>query len=160
MVWPQSTTIGLESISAVSSPVTVDLKEMFWLDAQRGWIAGHDRIEEEDPYTEEIVVTYENAVVLRTSDGGQTWHLASLQTPVMPICHTRFRFPWVWDGNPALIASRCVDETGYVQPTTEQINAVRGVNGHAKYASIYHNNGIQAWGIESDGSVVNAAHQV
>ena len=95
-----------------------------------------------------------------TTDGGQTWHLASLQTPVMPICHTRFRFPWMWDGNPALIASRCIDETGYVQPTTEQINAVRGVSGHGKYASIYHNNGIQAWGIESDGSVVNAAHQV
>jgi len=95
-----------------------------------------------------------------TTDGGETWNLASLQAPVMPICHTRFRFPWMWDGNPALIASRCVDETGYVQPTTAAINEVRGVDGHAKYASIYHNNGIQAWGVESDGSVVNAAHQV
>ncbi|MGI9382252.1 MAG: sulfite dehydrogenase [Methyloligellaceae bacterium] len=95
-----------------------------------------------------------------TTDGGKTWNIASLQTPIMPICHTRFRLPWMWDGKPALIASRCIDETGYVQPTIAEINKVRGLNGHAKFASIYHLNGIMAWAIGADGSVKNAAHQV
>lgn len=95
-----------------------------------------------------------------STDGGKSWQIASLQAPVLPVCHTRFRFPWKWDGNPALIASRCVDETGYMQPTIAEINAVRGVTGHPKFASIYHLNGIMAWAIGADGSVTNAAHQV
>ena len=95
-----------------------------------------------------------------TTDGGQNWASAKLQTPVMPMSHTRFRYPWNWDGNPALIASRCIDETGYVQPTIAELNKVRGVNGHPKFASIYHNNGIMAWSINADGSVKNAAHAV
>ena len=95
-----------------------------------------------------------------TTDGGKTWHYASLQTPILPICHTRFRFPWYWDGKPALIASRCSDETGYVQPTIAELNAVRGVNGHPKFASIYHLNGIMAWEVAADGTVTNGAHKV
>ena len=95
-----------------------------------------------------------------TTDGGKSWHIASLEGPVQSICHTRFRIPWTWDGNPALLASRCIDETGYVQPTIAQINNVRGLNGHAKFASIYHLNGIMAWAIGADGTVSNAAHKV
>ncbi len=34
-----------------------------------------------------------------------------------PICTVRFRFPWIWDGKPAVLQSRCTDETGYIQPT-------------------------------------------
>ena len=59
--------------------------------------------------------------------------------PVLPICHTRFRFPWTWDGKEAILQSRCVDETGYVQPTLGQLIAVRGLNG--PLGSIYHLNG-------------------
>ena len=33
-----------------------------------------------------------------STDGGQTWSLASLQDPVLPISQTRFRFPWIWTG--------------------------------------------------------------
>ena len=95
-----------------------------------------------------------------TTDGGKTWHIAQLEGPVQSICHTRFRIPWTWDGNPALIASRCVDETGYVQPTIAEINDVRGMNGHSKFASIYHLNGIMAWAVGADGTVQNAAHKV
>ena len=95
-----------------------------------------------------------------TTDGGQSWQEAKLQTPVLSMSHTRFRFPWKWDGKPALIASRCIDETGYVQPTIAELNKVRGVNGHPKFASIYHNNGIMAWSIDASGRVKNAAHAV
>ena len=43
-------------------------------------------------------------------DGGKTWKPAALQGPVLPICHTRFRFPWHWDGKEAILQSRCVDD--------------------------------------------------
>jgi len=95
-----------------------------------------------------------------TTDGGKTWAPAQLQSPVMSMSHTRFRFPWKWNGKAALIASRCIDETGYVQPTIDELNRVRGVNGHPKFASIYHNNGIMAWSITADGAVKNAAHAI
>ena len=90
-----------------------------------------------------------------STDGGDTWNIAELQSPVMPICHTRFRFPWKWDGKPAILQSRCQDETGYVQPTIKQLIDVRGMDGHPAYGSIYHLNGIQSWGIDSKGNVKN-----
>ena len=82
-----------------------------------------------------------------TTDGGHSWQDAMLQDPPLPRAHTRFRFPWHWDGSDALIASRATDETGYVQPTRNDLVAVRGVN------SNYHNNMIQFWKIARDGSV-------
>src|SRR5262249_35934654 len=62
-----------------------------------------------------------------STDGGLTYAPAALQSPVLPKCHTRFRFPWNWNGGGALLMSRATDETGYVQPTIEQLRRVRGV---------------------------------
>ncbi len=87
-------------------------------------------------------------------DGGKSWRNAALNGPILPICHTRFRFPWVWDGKPAVLQSRCTDETGYVQPTLGQLIAVRGLDG--PLGSVYHLNAIQSWQVASDGKVVNA----
>ena len=84
-----------------------------------------------------------------TTDGGNTWTLAELMTPVLPIAHTRFRWSWKWDGREALIASRCTDDTGYTQPPLPQLIAVRGMN------SNYHNNGIQAWKVAANGTITN-----
>jgi sulfane dehydrogenase subunit SoxC len=91
-----------------------------------------------------------------STDGGKSWNAAHLQTPVLPICHTRFRFPWYWDGRPAVLQSQAADETGYVQPTIKQLVEVRGLNG--PLGSIYHLNGIQSWAVAADGSVANV-HQ-
>jgi sulfane dehydrogenase subunit SoxC len=88
-----------------------------------------------------------------STDGGKSWADAHLQTPVLPVCHTRFRFPWLWGGNPAVLQSRATDETGYVQPTLQQLVAVRGLNG--PLGSVYHLNAIQSWAIATDGSVTN-----
>jgi sulfane dehydrogenase subunit SoxC len=88
-----------------------------------------------------------------SADGGKTWRQASLQGPVLPICHTRFRLPWNWDGREAILQSRCVDDTGYVQPTLGQLIAVRGLNG--PLGSIYHLNAIQSWQVAADGRVSN-----
>jgi sulfane dehydrogenase subunit SoxC len=89
-----------------------------------------------------------------STDGGKTWNLAALQDPVLPICQTRFRFPWVWSGTPALIASRATDETGYMQPTHQQLIAERGPLESGSL--FYHMNAIQSWAIGTDGSVKNA----
>ena len=91
-----------------------------------------------------------------SADGGRTWRQAALQGPVLPICHTRFRLPWNWDGQDAILQSRCVDDTGYVQPTLGQLIAVRGLNG--PLGSIYHLNAIQSWHVASDGKVTNVHH--
>jgi sulfane dehydrogenase subunit SoxC len=83
-------------------------------------------------------------------DGGRNWAEATLQEPVLTRSLTRFRFPWKWDGQPTVIQSRATDETGYVQPTFEQLLDERGVN------SFYHNNAIQPWRVASSGEVTNA----
>jgi sulfane dehydrogenase subunit SoxC len=82
-------------------------------------------------------------------DGGRAWQAATLQEPVLTKCHTRFRFPWRWNGKEAILQSRCVDETGYVQPTRQDLVKVRGQN------SVYHYNAIQSWKVEPDGRVRN-----
>ncbi|HZT24254.1 MAG TPA: sulfite dehydrogenase [Pseudolabrys sp.] len=80
-------------------------------------------------------------------DGGVNWQGAELKEPVLTKALTRFTIPWRWEGKPALLESRAVDETGYVQPTIAQLRKVRGSN------SIYHNNSIQTWQVKPDGSV-------
>jgi sulfane dehydrogenase subunit SoxC len=82
-------------------------------------------------------------------DGGRNWRTARLESPVLPKCLTRFSLDWVWDGKPALVQSRAIDETGYVQPSTRQLRAVRGTR------SIYHNNAIQTWLVQESGEVKN-----
>lgn len=82
-------------------------------------------------------------------DGGRNWRTARLQGPVMDKCLTRFNLDWVWDGKPAIVQSRAMDDTGYVQPTGGQLRAVRGRR------SIYHNNAIQSWLVQESGEVKN-----
>jgi sulfane dehydrogenase subunit SoxC len=82
-----------------------------------------------------------------STDGGQTWGDATLQEPVLPISHTRFRFPWTWDGSEAVLQSRATDETGYVQPTRAQLVAARGTD----FGEMF--NGIIGWHVAKDGKV-------
>ncbi len=84
-----------------------------------------------------------------STDGGASWREAALQDPVLPKALTRFRLPWRWDGGPLVLASRAIDETGYVQPRLGEILGSRGAN------SNYHNNGIQFWSVAADGGVKN-----
>jgi sulfane dehydrogenase subunit SoxC len=83
-------------------------------------------------------------------DDGKSWQEARLQEPVLTRALTRFRLPWQWDGQPAVIQSRAIDETDYVQPTFAELLAVRGEH------SFYHNNAIQPWRIDAQGQVTNA----
>jgi sulfane dehydrogenase subunit SoxC len=82
-------------------------------------------------------------------DGGRNWRTARLETPVLSKALTRFNIDWVWDGAPAVLQSRAVDGTDYVQPKINQLRAVRGTR------SIYHNNAIQSWRVAESGEVTN-----
>jgi sulfane dehydrogenase subunit SoxC len=82
-------------------------------------------------------------------DGGRNWRTARLESPLLPKCLSRFNINWVWDGSPAVLQSRAIDSTGYVQPKINQLRDVRGTR------SIYHNNAIQSWKVAESGEVSN-----
>ena len=84
-------------------------------------------------------------------DGGRNWEPATLEEPILDKCLTRFRQRWVWDGSPAVIQSRAMDSTGYVQPTVADIMKVRSVAGF-----VQHHNGIFPWSVSAGGEVRNA----
>ncbi|UUX51540.1 sulfite dehydrogenase [Nisaea acidiphila] len=84
-----------------------------------------------------------------TTDGGRNWHQARIDGPSWDKSMHRFYYEFDWDGSPLLLQSRAVDSTGYVQPTKNELRAVRGEN------SIYHNNGIQTWHINEKGEAEN-----
>lgn len=84
-----------------------------------------------------------------SADGGVSWAEAALDAHVLPKCLTRFRAAWRWDGGPATLMSRAVDETGTVQPTRTAVMADRAPG------AFYHYNGIQAWHVDDNGEASN-----
>jgi sulfane dehydrogenase subunit SoxC len=84
-----------------------------------------------------------------TTDGGVNWQEARMSGPSLDKSMHRFYLDINWDGNPMLLQSRAHDSTGYVQPTKDQLRAIRGEN------SIYHNNGIQTWAVNENGEAEN-----
>jgi len=88
-----------------------------------------------------------------STDGGRTWAEAELTGPVLPLAHTRFVRMWRWDGRPARLMSRAVDETGSVQPTLAQFRAARGAG------TDYHYNYVRAWDVAADGQVFFAVDE-
>ena len=94
-----------------------------------------------------------------STDGGRTWKDAQLQEPVLRMAHTRFHFPWTWDGKEAVIQSRCTDDRGDVQPSLAELTKIWGVNKEYWRSStswIQHFNAIQPWKVTSEGSIHNA----
>jgi sulfane dehydrogenase subunit SoxC len=84
-----------------------------------------------------------------STDAGRSWVPARLQEPVLDKAHTAFRLLWQWDGRETEILSRAVDDTGYTQPTLDQLIAARGTD-----MGGYHLNPVTAWRIRRDGSVL------
>lgn len=82
-----------------------------------------------------------------STDGGATWTAAELMGTPTSKAAVRFQHLWQWDGKPATLMSRAVDETGYVQPTLAEYRAARGVG------TDYHYNHIRAWAVAADGTV-------
>jgi sulfane dehydrogenase subunit SoxC len=82
-----------------------------------------------------------------STDGGKSWTIAELVGQSLPKAHVRFQHMWKWDGKPARIMSRAIDDTGYVQPTLAEYTRVRGAG------TDYHFNAIRAWDVAADGTV-------
>jgi sulfane dehydrogenase subunit SoxC len=84
-----------------------------------------------------------------SADGGKSWTEAALTGPVQPKALTRFRLPWMWNGQPAVLMSRTTDEKGHVQPTRAEWVA--------QYAprQNFHFSAIQSWSVAVDGKVSN-----
>ena len=92
-----------------------------------------------------------------TVDGGKTWKNAMVQGPVYSKSHTRFIFPWTWNGEETIIASRCTDDRGSTQPTSAEAAKVRGLDMETfKTEVVQRNNIAQPWKIDSDGRITNA----
>lgn len=82
-----------------------------------------------------------------SADAGRTWRRAALEGPVLPMSFTRFRIPWRWHGQPAVLQSRAIDEAGIVQPTRAALLAERGRAGY------FHYNAIVSWQVSADGEL-------
>lgn len=92
-------------------------------------------------------------------DGGKTYRQAEITGAVLPKAFTRFQLPWKWNGEEAVIQSRCVDEKGQVQPTEEEFAKYWNMSRRQLYATIQsvlgHCNWIQAWRVNPNGKVTN-----
>lgn len=99
-----------------------------------------------------------------SADGGQTYMQADLASTPLPKAHTRFYLPWKWNGQEAIIQSRCTDENGNVQPTEAEYANHWGFSRQELYATIQsqtgHCNWMQPWKVNSDGTVINGLESV
>ena len=82
-------------------------------------------------------------------DGGVNWERTELKGLVLSKALTQFSLKTKWNGQPWLLQSRAIDETGYVQPTLRQLRDERGG------WSIYHKNSIHTWNVTETGDVFN-----
>jgi sulfane dehydrogenase subunit SoxC len=98
------------------------------------------------------------AKVLVSADGGKSWGEAALQGAVQhPQSFTRFRMPWRWDGQPAVLQSRALDEGGNWQPLRAEFVAARGetkkpVASASSFAN-QHYNSVTSWGVDGKGEI-------
>jgi sulfane dehydrogenase subunit SoxC len=82
-----------------------------------------------------------------SADAGATWAVAELNEPILPASLTRFRIPWQWSGQTAVLQSRVTDETGRTQSTRQALLAAHGRHAY------YHYNAIVSWAVAADGRI-------
>ena len=84
-----------------------------------------------------------------SADAGETWTEAQIQSDNEYLKPVRFRVPWRWLGQSAVLQSRARDSSGNIQPTRDVALA------HSAPGFSYHYNGLQSWGIDQTGRVSN-----
>ena len=74
---------------------------------------------------------------------------------MVPKAHTRFNFDWNWDGEEAVLMSRCTDDQGDVQPSRAELYRHWGVTeiDPKKPPRAIHFNAMQPWKVDRDGSI-------
>ena len=90
-----------------------------------------------------------------STDGGKKWNRAEIKATPQRMAHTRFGYPWVWDGKETEILSRCTDEIGQVQPTRQEVAKYWNVPFERNYRVPGLDNSVMPWKINKDGSVTN-----
>ena len=85
-----------------------------------------------------------------SADGGKSWLKAGFDAPPQALGLVRFSAALRWQGQPATLLSRATDSTGAQQPMRDDWIATNGRN------AFYHCNAIQAWRLDSNGSLHNA----
>jgi sulfane dehydrogenase subunit SoxC len=98
-----------------------------------------------------------------STDGGRTWNVAKLQEPIARKAHTRFTLDWTWNGEEAMLQSRCTDDRGQVQPSLAELAKIWNVDMNYFQSAeslttvdFGNFNGIQTWKINRDGTILNA----
>jgi sulfane dehydrogenase subunit SoxC len=84
-----------------------------------------------------------------STNNGKSWQAAVLAAPVLSKAHTVFRYLWQWNGEETVIMSRATDETGYLQPSLQQLATARG-----KDMGGYHLNPVTGWRLMKTGEVL------
>ena len=99
-----------------------------------------------------------------STDGGKTYHVAQITGEALPRAFTRFYYQWNWNGQEAIIQSRCLDEKDQLQPTEEEFAKYWGYTRQELYTSsntrVGHNNWIMAWKVNPDGNVTNGMQPI
>jgi len=94
-----------------------------------------------------------------SADNGKTWVEAKLADKPLPKAFTQFYHPWNWDGQEAILQSRCIDEKDQVQPSEEEFIKYWGWTRQQLYrasnTTVGHCNWIQAWKVGASGDVTN-----
>jgi sulfane dehydrogenase subunit SoxC len=96
-----------------------------------------------------------------SADGGKSWKDAKLHDPIASKSHTRFTAPWEWNGEEAVLQSRCTDDKGVVQPTLAEVAKNWGQDvEYLRQTNLITSdmNAIQPWKVNRDGSVKNAIY--
>jgi sulfane dehydrogenase subunit SoxC len=91
-----------------------------------------------------------------SADGGKSWGEAAVDGPVSAKSFTRFRMPWRWDGQPAVLTSRAWDESGAAQPLRAEFVAARGEAKKVPNVLGFpnqHYNSLTSWGIDGKGEI-------
>ena len=84
-----------------------------------------------------------------SADGGRSWADAMIESHQSQKALTRFRIPWQWQGQEAVLLSRATDDQGNRQPSRQAKMEEQG------NLNRYHFNGIQSWSVTTDGAVRN-----
>jgi sulfane dehydrogenase subunit SoxC len=125
--------------------------------------SGKQRLPERGPYIVTGLAWSGGGAIRRvevSTDGGRTYHDAEIAGPALPKALTRFYFPWRWEGEEALVQSRCTDERGQVQPSETQFRLYWNWTREELYQNPNivisgHGNWIQPWKVNRDGMVMN-----
>ena len=81
-------------------------------------------------------------------DGGNSYVEASLKGLVLPKSWTRWSYMHTYKkGETLILASRAMDDAGYIQPTIDEEVSIMGVE------SVYHRNAVETWEVTADGKV-------